>query len=90
MALIATLILLLPLFGFLAVLILGSSLKERSVGAIATGVVAISFVLSVVVLVLLLHHSNREATAALLIIAVVGAVLLARRERATTNEEVSA
>jgi NADH-quinone oxidoreductase subunit L len=62
MAAVATLILLLPLCGFLSVLILGRSLSEKQVGVIGTGVVAASFVLSVICFVLLLHHSSREVT----------------------------
>jgi len=62
MATVATLILLLPLCGFLSVLILGRSLSEKQVGIIGTGVVAASFVLSVICFVLLLHHSSREVT----------------------------
>jgi len=62
MAHVATLILLMPLVGFFAVVMNGAGLKERFVGVIATGAVAVSFVLSVVALVLLLHHSNREIT----------------------------
>ncbi len=62
MAHVATLILLFPLVGFLFVFVNGVNLKERAVGVAATGVVAISFVLSVVTFVLLLHQSNREIT----------------------------
>src|ERR1035437_3411971 len=62
MAHVATLILLLPLVGFIFVLANGTGLKERYVGIVATGVVALSFVMSVVVFVLLLHRSNREVT----------------------------
>src|ERR1039458_3877151 len=62
MAHVATLILLLPLVGFIFVLANGTGLKERYVGMVATGVVALSFVMSVVVFVLLLHRSNREVT----------------------------
>jgi NADH-quinone oxidoreductase subunit L len=62
MATVATLILLLPLCGFLSVLILGRYLSEKQVGVIGTGVVAASFVLSVICFVLLLHHSSREVT----------------------------
>jgi NADH-quinone oxidoreductase subunit L len=62
MAHVATLILLLPLVGFVFVLANGANLKERAVGAVATGVVALSFVLSVVAFILLLHQSNREIT----------------------------
>jgi NADH-quinone oxidoreductase subunit L len=62
MATVATLILLLPLCGFLSVLLLGHYLSEKQVGVIGTGVVAASFVLAVVSFVLLLHHSAREVT----------------------------
>jgi NADH-quinone oxidoreductase subunit L len=62
MAHVATLILLLPLVGFIFVLANGTGLKERYVAIVATGVVALSFVMSVVVFVLLLHRSNREVT----------------------------
>jgi len=62
MAPVATLILLLPLVGFLWVLMMGTSLKERVIGVAATGVVALSFVLSVVAFFLLLRHSDREMT----------------------------
>jgi NADH-quinone oxidoreductase subunit L len=62
MAPIATLILLLPLCGFLAVLLLGRTLSERQVGVIGTGVVTGSFVLSVVFFIMLLGHSSREVT----------------------------
>ncbi|MFI5035051.1 MAG: NADH-quinone oxidoreductase subunit L [Acidimicrobiales bacterium] len=62
MAHVATLIVLLPLVGFFAVLLLGSWLQERGIGVAATGVVAGSFVCSVVVLVVLLHDRHREVT----------------------------
>jgi NADH-quinone oxidoreductase subunit L len=62
MAVVATWILIAPLFGFLAVLLLGRYLSERQVGVVGTGVVTASFVLSVVSFVLLLHHSSREVT----------------------------
>ena len=62
MAHVATLILLLPLVGFIFVLANGAGLKERYVGIVATGVVALSFVMSVVVFVLLLHRPGREVT----------------------------
>src|SRR3984957_7636505 len=62
MAPIATLIFLLPLCGFVSILLLGSSLSERQVGVIGTGVVAGSFVLAVVEFFLLLSHSSREVT----------------------------
>jgi NADH-quinone oxidoreductase subunit L len=59
---VATWILLAPMVGFLAVLLLGRTQSEKNVGLIATGVVAVSFVLSVITFVLLLHHSSREVT----------------------------
>jgi NADH-quinone oxidoreductase subunit L len=62
MATVATLVLLLPLCGFLSVLLLGHYLSEKQVGVIGTSVVAASFVLAVVSFVLLLHHSSREVT----------------------------
>src|ERR1700733_10103263 len=62
MAHIATFLLLLPLLGYALVLLLGNTLKERAIGAIATGVVAISFILTVVTFIMLLHRSNREVT----------------------------
>jgi len=62
MAHVAALILLLPLVGFLFVLLNGTSLNNRVIGAVATGVVAASFLLSVVAFILLLGHSNREMT----------------------------
>ena len=65
MAPVATLILLLPLCGFLAVLLLGRTLSERQVGVIGTGVVIGSFALSVVFFVMLLGHSSRQVTVSL-------------------------
>ena len=62
MAHIATLIVLLPLAGFLVVLASGRTLSERSVGSLATGVVALSFLASVVTFIILLHQSDREVT----------------------------
>ncbi|MGA7835837.1 MAG: NADH-quinone oxidoreductase subunit L [Acidimicrobiales bacterium] len=62
MAHVATLIVLLPLLGYLLVLLLGTSIKERAIGAIATGVVAVSFILSVVAFFMLLGRSNREVS----------------------------
>jgi NADH-quinone oxidoreductase subunit L len=62
MATVATLVLLLPLCGFLSVMLLGHYLSEKQVGIIGTGVVAASFVLAVVSFALLLHHSSREVT----------------------------
>ena len=43
MAQFATLILLLPLAGFLFVLVNGARMSERAVGAVATSAVALSF-----------------------------------------------
>ncbi|MHB2027813.1 MAG: NADH-quinone oxidoreductase subunit L [Acidimicrobiales bacterium] len=62
MGTVATLLLLLPLLGFLVVLTGGSAMKEKVIGAVATGVVGLSFVLSVVAFVLLLGHHHREIT----------------------------
>src|ERR1019366_7188566 len=62
MAHVATLILLMPVVGFVFVLANGANLKERAVGLVATGVVVVSFILSVVAFILLLHQSNREIT----------------------------
>ena len=62
MAPVATLILLMPLVGFLFVLANGTGLKERAIGVIGTAVVALSFVLAVVAFFLLLGHSDREMT----------------------------
>ncbi len=62
MAHVATLILLLPLGGFLFVLLNGRHMSERQVGVVGTGVVAVSFVLSIVCFVMLLGHSSREVT----------------------------
>jgi NADH-quinone oxidoreductase subunit L len=62
MAFVASWILIAPLFGFIAVLLLGRYLSERQVGVIGTGVVTVSFALSVICFVMLLHHSSREVT----------------------------
>src|SRR6202161_1062561 len=62
MAPIATLIFLLPVCGFVSILLLGKYLSEKQVGVIGTGVVAGSFVLAVVEFFLLLSHSSREVT----------------------------
>ena len=56
MAFIATLILLMPLVGFLFVMLLGPYLKEKQVGYLATSVVGVSFVLTVIEFFLLLGH----------------------------------
>ncbi|MBU6514904.1 MAG: NADH-quinone oxidoreductase subunit L [Acidobacteriota bacterium] len=58
----APLILVLPLLGFLLVVLNGKSLSDRGVGLIATGVVALSFVVTVITFVLLLHDRTREVT----------------------------
>jgi NADH-quinone oxidoreductase subunit L len=58
----ATLILLLPLGGFLFVLLNGRNMNERQIGWVGTGAVAGSFVLSVVSFFMLLSHSSREVT----------------------------
>jgi NADH-quinone oxidoreductase subunit L len=62
MAVVATWILIAPLLGFLSVLLLGRYMSEKQVGVVGTGVVAVSFVLSVICFFLLLHHSSREVT----------------------------
>jgi NADH-quinone oxidoreductase subunit L len=62
MAFVASWILIAPLFGFVAVLLLGRYLSEKQVGVIGTGVVTVSFVLSVICFVMLLHHTSREVT----------------------------
>jgi NADH-quinone oxidoreductase subunit L len=58
----ATLLLLMPLVGFLFVLVMGPALKERVIGTIGTGVVAVSFILAVITFFSLLHRSSREVT----------------------------
>jgi NADH-quinone oxidoreductase subunit L len=62
MAPVATLLLLMPLVGFLFVLVMGPALKEKVIGTIGTGVVAVSFVLAVIAFFTLLHRSSREVT----------------------------
>ena len=62
MAHVATLIILFPLMGFLIVVINGKWFSERVVGAIATAVVAASFVTSVIAFALLLGGAKREVT----------------------------
>jgi NADH-quinone oxidoreductase subunit L len=62
MAQTTTLLLLLPLVGYLFVLMIGPTLKEKVLGAIATGVVAVSFILAVITFFMVLHRSNREVT----------------------------
>ena len=62
MALAVTLILLLPMGGFLVVLLNGRYMNERQIGWVGTGAVVGSFALSVVSFFLLLSHSSREVT----------------------------
>ena len=62
MAHVATLIILLPLAGFLFVLLNGRNMNEKQIGAVATGAVGLSFLLSVTTFVLLLHQTGREVT----------------------------
>ncbi len=62
MAHVATLILLLPLAGFLVVLLFGRALSEKAVGTIGTSAVGLSFVFSVWAFISLLHDSKREIT----------------------------
>src|ERR1700689_3078749 len=62
MAPVATLLLLMPLVGFLFVLVMGPALKEKAIGSIGTGVVAVSFVLAVITFFSLLGRSSREVT----------------------------
>ncbi len=62
MAHLATLTLLLPLLGFLLILVNGSRMSERAVGVVATSAVGLSFVFAVTSFVLLLHDSSREVT----------------------------
>ncbi len=62
MAHLAPLILTFPLLGFLLVLVNGRSLSDRATGTIATSVVGLSFVVSVIAFVLLLHDKSREVT----------------------------
>ncbi|HEY5302625.1 MAG TPA: NADH-quinone oxidoreductase subunit L [Acidimicrobiales bacterium] len=59
---VAPLIIVFPLVGFLLVVINGRSLSNRLVGTIATSVVGLSFVASVITFVLLLHDRSREVT----------------------------
>ena len=51
-----------PLAGFLFVMLNGSRMSEKQVGALATGAVLVSFACSIVVFILLLHESAREVT----------------------------
>ncbi|MHB1088104.1 MAG: NADH-quinone oxidoreductase subunit L [Acidimicrobiales bacterium] len=62
MAQFSTLILLLPLVGFLLVLVNGRVMNEKQIGVVATGVVGLSFVASLVAFFLLLHDHNRSIT----------------------------
>ena len=62
MAHLATLLLILPLVGFIAILINGTSWNEKVIGYVATGAVSLSFVASVVVFFQLLARSSREVT----------------------------
>ena len=62
MAHVATLLLLLPLGGFLFVLLNGARMNEAQIGGVATAAVGASFVLSVVAFFLLLAQGSREVT----------------------------
>ncbi len=62
MAHVSTLILLLPLAGFLVILLFGRGLSERAIGSIGTGAVALSFVFAVVSYLDLLSRNAREVT----------------------------
>ena len=62
MAHVATLILLLPLAGFLFVLLNGRRMSEKQIGIFATSAVGASFVVTVIAFFLLLHDSSREVT----------------------------
>ena len=62
MAHISTLVLLMPLVGFLFVLINGRNMKESQVGWVATSAVGLSFIGTVISFFLLLHDSNRQVT----------------------------
>ena len=62
MAHLATLLLILPLVGFLAVLINGNSWNEKVIGYVATGAVTLSFVVSVIVFLQLISNNSREVT----------------------------
>jgi NADH-quinone oxidoreductase subunit L len=62
MAHVATLILLLPLAGFLFVMLNGRNMNEKQIGAVATGAVVLSFLATVVTFFLLLHQTSRELT----------------------------
>ncbi len=62
MAQFSTLILLLPLLGFVLVLVNGRIMNEKQIGVVATSVVGLSFVASVIAFFLLLHDHNRSIT----------------------------
>jgi len=62
MAKFATLIILLPLVGFLFVLINGRSLSEKQIGIVGTGAVGLSFVSTVITFFMLIGNSSREVT----------------------------
>jgi len=61
----APFIMILPLLGFVTVLVGGRRLGERGVGIVATGAVGLSFVAAVASFVVLLHDANREVTVTL-------------------------
>ena len=61
----ATLIVLAPLAGFLFVLVNGATMKERSVGAVATSAVGLSFLASVVTFFQMLHAVHRVVSVTL-------------------------
>ena len=62
MAHVSTLIVLLPLLGYAFVLLNGKNMNESQIGYVATGVVGLSFVASVITFVLLLNRSDRQVT----------------------------
>ncbi len=62
MAHVATLIVLFPLAGFLLVLLNGRNMSEKQIGAVGTGAVAASFLVSLISFFMLLSHSSREVT----------------------------
>ncbi len=62
MAKFATLIILLPLIGFLFVLINGRSLSEKQIGIVGTSAVGLSFVSTVITFLMLIGNSSREVT----------------------------
>ena len=65
MAHLATLILLLPLAGFLLVLVSGKKMSEKTVGVVATSAVGLSFIFTVLSFFSLLGLSKREVTVSL-------------------------